>query len=143
MKTKIHSLSELQAEIQRLKESKHLKEVKLRSDARHLSQQLKPINLIKNAFSSFSGDSELKSQVASKGIEASIGFLLTNLIFKNANPLIRTAAAVAGTAFASKIFGEDSPKYIDKIKQLIEKLKSKKGKEKNPAFNEEDIYNGG
>lgn len=140
MKTKIHTLEELQHEIERLKEIKSLKEAKLRSDVKHLTVQLKPVNLIKSAFSSLTGDTELKTQVASKGLEATLGFLFTNLIFKNSNPMIRTAAAVLGTAAASKIFGEDSPKYIEKIKLLIDKIKRKRSEAKDASFNEGDIY---
>jgi len=143
MKTKIHSRTELRSEIERLKQLRLSKEIKIRTDFDNLAEQLKPANLVKSAFSSLAGDSELKNQVASKGTEAALGFLFTNLIFKNANPLIRTIAAVAGTAAASKIFGEDSSKYIEKIKNIYHKIRRKKSKDADFTFNERDIYKNG
>jgi hypothetical protein len=64
------------------------------------------------------------------------------LVFKNASPLIRTAASVLGSTAALKFFGDDSGKYIEKIRSLYDKLKNiSSGKnETNDIFSEEDIY---
>ncbi len=140
MKTKIENIDQLREQIIRLSGEKLVKEEMLKARVKDFSQQLKPVNLIKNAFNSIKGDSELKSQLASKGTEAALGFIVTNLLFKNSNPVIRTAATVLGTAFASKVFGEDSSKYIEKIKGLFEKFKKKSGEGENKEFDEEDIY---
>jgi len=140
MKTKIANIHQLREEIVRLSGEKLIKEEMLKNRIKGFSQQMKPVNLIKNAFNSITGDSELKSRLASKGTEAVLGFIVTNLIFKNSNPAIRTAATVLGTAFAGKVFGEDSSMYIEKIKGLFEKFKKKSSEVENKEFNEEDIY---
>ncbi len=140
MKTKIENIHQLREQIIRLSGEKLVKEEMLKARVRDFSQQMKPVNLIKNAFNSIKGDSELKSQLASKGTEAALGFIVTNLLFKNSNPVIRTAATVLGTAFASKVFGEDSPKYMEKIKGLFEKFKKKSKDVEDTDFNEEDNY---
>ena len=141
MKPSIHSLETLRAEILRLKEEKKIRENQLRLSVKHIGNEMKPANLIKSAFHSVSNDSELTSQLKSKGLEAALGFVVTNLLFKNANPLIRTAATVFGTTFASKLFGEESGKVIEKVKSLYEKFKQHSEKSSKPGeFNEEDIY---
>jgi len=140
MKTKIANIHQLREEIVRLSGEKLIKEEMLKNRIKGFSQQMKPVNLIKNAFNSITGDSELKSRLASKGTEAVLGFIVTNLIFKNSNPAIPTAATVLGTAFAGKVFGEDSSMYIEKIKGLFEKFKKKSSEVENKEFNEEDIY---
>ena len=140
MKTEIANIHQLREEIVRLSGEKLIKEEMLKNRIKGFSQQMKPVNLIKNAFNSITGDSELKSRLASKGTEAVLGFIVTNLIFKNSNPAIRTAATVLGTAFAGKVFGEDSSMYIEKIKGLFEKFKKKSSEVENKEFNEEDIY---
>ena len=133
-------MTELKQEIQRLSAVKQLKEQQLRLKIKDASQQMKPINLIKSAFSSISGDKELKSELAIKGTEAALGFIVTNLLFKNSNPVVRTAATLLGTTFATKIFGEDSSKYIEKIKSIYEKFKKKHSDVSVDEFREEDIY---
>lgn len=137
MKKQIRSLAELRLEIENLSVEKHLKERELNKQFKDWSQRMKPANLIKSAFSSLTGDSELKTQLASKGTEAALGFIVTNLLFKNSNPIVRTAATIVGTAFASKVFGEDSSVYIDKIKTLFEKFRKK---EDTIIFDEQDNY---
>ena len=137
MKKQISSLAELRLEIENLSVKKHMKERELNKQFKDWSQTMKPANLIKSAFSSLTGDSELKTQLASKGTEAALGFIVTNLLFKNSNPIVRTAATIVGTAFASKVFGEDSAVYIDKIKTLFEKFKKK---EDDIVFDEKDNY---
>lgn len=137
MKKQIRSLAELRLEIENLSVEKHLKERELNKQFQDWSQRMKPANLIKSAFSSLTGDSELKTQLASKGTEAALGFIVTNLLFKNSNPIVRTAATIVGTAFASKVFGEDSSVYIDKIKTLFEKFRKK---EDAIIFDEQDNY---
>ncbi|MBL0340989.1 MAG: hypothetical protein IPP71_08715 [Bacteroidetes bacterium] len=140
MKKQITSLAELKFEIERLTAEKQLKEQALNNQVKELSNRLKPINLIKSTFASFKEDSVLKNQLATKGTEAALGFIVSNLIFKNSNPIVRTTATLIGTAFASKVFGEDSSIYIDKIKNLFEKFKKKTEKEADPSFFEGDIY---
>lgn len=141
MKPAINSLETLRAEIIRLREEKKVRENQLRKSVQHLGNELKPANLIKSAFHSVSDDSELKSQLKSKGLEAALGFVVTNLLFKNANPVIRTAATVFGTTFASKLFGEESGKIIERVKSLYEKIRKQAEPSAKPGeFNEEDIY---
>ena len=125
MKRNIHSLAQLKLEIDRLSSEKHFKEKQLNTYVRDFSQALKPANLVKNIFSSITGNSELKGMLKTKGTEAALGFVVTQLLFKNANPLVRTAATVLGTSFASTIFGDDSAKYVDKIKSLFKKFQKK------------------
>lgn len=142
MKTKIDSLATLQLEIDRLKSLKAAKDIQLKQSFQHLSNELKPVNLIKSTFNSITKDNELKSQIQSKGLEAALGFVVTNLLFKNANPMIRTAATLFGTTFASKLFGEDSANIIGRIKNLYQKIKEKSPEEENKPFDEGDIYKG-
>ncbi len=142
MKTKIDSLATLQLEIERLKSLKAAKDIQLKQSFQNLSNELKPVNLIKSTFSSITKDSELKNQMQSKGLEAALGFVVTNLLFKNANPVIRTAATLFGTTFASKLFGEDSGNIIGRIKNLYQKIKEKSPDEENKPFDEGDIYKG-
>jgi hypothetical protein len=104
MKTKIDSLATLQLEIERLKSLKAAKDIQLKQSFQHLSNELKPVNLIKSTFNSITKDRELKTQIQSKGLEAALGFVVTNLLFKNANPVIRTAATLFGTTFRFQTF---------------------------------------
>ena len=142
MKRNIHSLAQLKLEIDRLSSEKHFKEKQLNTYVKEYTQSLKPANLIRNAFTSITGDSELKGMLKTKGTEAAIGFVVTQLLFKNANPLVRTAATVLGTTFASSIFGEEGPKYVEKIKNLYQKFRSKKTDDNPDSFNEGDNYIG-
>jgi hypothetical protein len=141
MNKNISSRAQLKLEIERLTAEKKLKEKQIGGLVKDYTTALKPVNLVKNAFSSITGDSELKGMLKTKGTEAAIGFVVTQLLFRNSNPLIRTAATVLGTTFASSIFGEDSAKYVEKIKNLIHKFRSKKGEIPSDTFNETDIYN--
>lgn len=142
MKRSIRNRADLQMEIARLTGEKNVREKMLKENFHSFTEQLKPVNLIKSAFRSFTGDSELKSQLASKGTDAAIGFIISNLIFKNANPLIRTAASMLGSTVALKVFGDDSGHYVEKFKALFQKLKTvaKKDDKESRAFDEEDIY---
>lgn len=142
MKKDIRNRTDLRMEIARLTGEKDVREKMLKENFHSFTDQLKPINLIKSAFRSFTGDSELKSQLASKGTDAAIGFIISNLLFKNANPLIRTAASMLGSTVALKVFGDDSDHYVEKFKALFHKLKTvlKKGENESRTFDEEDIY---
>lgn len=142
MKTKISSRDQLKIEIQRLTLEKQVKENQIKNHVKDYAQAMKPANLVKNAFSSLKGDDELKGMLKTKGIEAAIGFVVTQLVFKNSNPFVRTAATLLGTSFATGIFGEDSSKYIEKIKNIYHKFKAKHDKKGEGLFNEEDVYTG-
>lgn len=135
-------MAQLKLEIDRLTSEKHLKEKQLNMYIKDFSQSLKPANLVRNIFSSITGNSELKGMLKTKGTEAALGFVVTQLLFKNANPLVRTAATVLGTSFATTIFGEDSSKYVEKIKTLFQKFRKKKEETDSEQFNEGDIYTG-
>lgn len=142
MRRNIRNRADLQMEIARLTGEKNIREKMLKENFQSFVDQLKPVNLIKSAFHSFAGDSELKSQLASKGADAAIGFIISNLLFKNASPLIRTAASMLGSTVALKVFGDDSDHYVEKFKALFQKLKTvmKKDDKDSRAFDEEDIY---
>jgi predicted lipase len=144
MKRTIRNRGDLQREITRLKEEKLVRERVMNDKIHSITEQLKPANLIRNAFRGFTGDSELKNAMASRGTEAVFGFVVSNLLFKNANPLIRTVASMLGTTAAMKFFGEDSGKYIEQIKNLFRKLKEAAGRQRkeDSMFDEEDIYKG-
>lgn len=142
MKKDIHSRAQLHLEIERLSAEKKLKEQHLNQVIRDYSTSLKPINLIKNAFGSLKNDKDVKGMLKTKGLEAALGFFITQMAFKNSNPLVKTAATVLGTSFASGVFGDDSVKYIEKIKKLYQKFRAKTGRGAPGTFNEEDIYTG-
>ena len=142
MKKNIHSRVQLKAEIERLTLEKKVKEQHLNQTIRDYSTSLKPINLIKNAFGSLKNDTDVKGMLKTKGIEAAIGFFVTQMAFKNSNPIIRTAATSLGTSFASGVFGDDSVKYVEKFKKLFQKFRTKIGRGTPGSFNEEDIYTG-
>ncbi len=140
MKAKIDSLATLQFEIERLKNMKAAKDFQLKQSFQNLSNELRPVNLIKSTFNSIAKNNELKSQMQSKGLEAALGFIVTNLLFKNSNPVIRTAATLFGTTFASKLFGEESGNIIARIKTLYQKIQEKSSEDLNKPFDEGDIY---
>src|SRR4030095_13486887 len=113
MKKNINSRAQLLLEIERLGAEKKIKELHLNQVIRDYSTSLKPINLIKHAFGSLKNDDDVKGMLKTKGIEAALGFFITQMAFKNSNPLIKTAATILGTSFASGVFGDDSIKYIE------------------------------
>jgi len=140
MSTSITSLAELKVEIDKLTVERKIKERNLNVHIKEFAISMRPANLIKNAFTSMSKDTELKSMLKTKGAEAAIGFVVTQLLFKNANPIIRTAATLFGTSFATTIFGDDSSKYIEKIKNIYQKFISRKEPVEDEQFNEGDNY---
>ena len=140
MSRNIQNLAQLRLEIVRLTVEKQVHEKQISIYVKEYAQSLRPINLLKNAFNSVRGDEELKGAIKTKGLEAAIGFVVTQLLFKKASPFIRTAATILGTSFATNIFGDDSSKYIGKIKELIHKFRSKKEERQSERFNDEDIY---
>ncbi len=141
MKKHIHSLAALRLEIDKLTAEKEIKEVTIKSHFSNLKENLKPANLLKSAFASFSGNSNFKNELASKGTEAALGFIVSNLLFRKSNFIVKAFATIIGTSFASKIFGDDSSHFIDKIKNLYQKFVKKSSHRKEEvAFNEEDIY---
>ncbi len=142
MKKNIHSLSELRVEIERLTLDKLERERRLSGYIKEYANSMKPANLVKSAFSSISNDPSLKGMLKSKGAEAAMGFLVSQLIFKNSNPIVRTAATLLGTGFATNIFGQDGSQYVNKIKTLYKKFRSRKDDGSQNDFNEEDIYKG-
>ncbi len=142
MNRNIQNLAELKVQIALLSEEKIIQEHLIKNKIRELTNSLKPVNLIKNAFAGIAGDPGIKNSFKLKGAEAAIGFLVTQLLFKNANPIFRLAATVVGTSFAGKVFGADSPKYIEKIKTIFNKYRAKMNKPESGLFNEEDIYTG-
>ena len=77
MKRNINSLAQLKLEIDRLSSEKKFKERQLNTYVRDFSQALKPANLVKNIFSSITGNSELKGMLKTKGTEAALGFVVT------------------------------------------------------------------
>lgn len=142
MKKNIDSLASLKLEIARLTVEQQMQEKLLGGYLKDYARSMSPANLVKNAFKSITGDPEIKSSFKTKGVEAAIGFVVTQLLFKNANPLVRTAASVLGTSFASGIFGDESTKYIDKIKNFYQRFRKKKEDTGAPLFGEEDNYSG-
>ncbi len=142
MKKNIHTLAELRVEIERLTIEKLEREHRLSGYIKDYANSLKPANLIKSAFGSITSDPSLKGMLKSKGVEAAMGFIVSQLIFKNSNPFVRTAATVLGTGFASNIFGQDGPNYLDKLKVLYKKFKNRKNAGPQNDFNERDIYRG-
>ena len=142
MTKNIQSRAELRSEIERLTTEKQISEEKLNSMIREFSQSMRPVNLLKNAFGSMKKDTELTRMMKTRGLEALVGFAVSQLVFKKSNPLIRTAATLMGTSFASGVFGDDALKYVDKLKHLYQKFKSKTSRKESGSFNEEDIYTG-
>ena len=140
MHQNIQTLAQLRLEIDRLTIAKEIHEKQISIYVKEYAQSLRPINLLKNAFNSVKEDSELKNAMKTKGIEAAIGFVVTQLLFKNASPFIRTAATVLGTSFATNLFGDDASGFMEKIKNLVQKFRSKKGVEPSERFNDEDLY---
>ena len=140
MKKNIQSRAELKAEIEKLTAEKILAEERLNKKIRDFSVSMKPVNLLKSAFGSMKKDPELTGMIKTRGLEALSGFIISQLIFKNSNPLVRTAATLMGTSFASGVFGDDALKYIDKLKQLYRKFRSKSGNKSSEIFNEGDNY---
>jgi hypothetical protein len=142
MKYSIQNRTDLRREMARLTEERNIKEKMMKANFKGFADQLRPVNLVKSFFRSVTGDQDLKNQVTARGVEATLGFIISNLVFKNASPLIRTAASVLGSTAALKFFGDDSGKYIEKIRSLYDKLKNiSSGKnETNDIFSEEDIY---
>ena len=142
MKYTIRNRADLRREISRLTEERNVREKMMKASMKGFADQFKPVNLVKSFFKSLTGDQELKNQVTARGAEAALGFIISNLVFKNASPLIRTAASVLGSTAAVKFFGDDSGKYIEKIRSLYEKLKniSSTGNKSDDVFDEEDIY---
>jgi len=142
MKYSIQNRTDLRREMARLTEERNIKEKMMKANFKGFADQFRPVNLVKSFFSSVTGDQDLKNQVTARGVEATLGFIISNLVFKNASPLIRTAASVLGSTAAVKFFGDDSGKYIEKIRSLYDKLKNiSSGKnETNDIFSEEDIY---
>jgi len=96
--------------------------------------------MLKSAFSSVKKDPDVKGMLKTKGVEAVITMLVTQLLFKNSNPIIRTAATLFGTSFATGVFGDDASKYINKVKTLFQKFKRKSDPKGDEFFDEEDIY---
>ena len=140
MKKIIRSRAELQAEIDKLTLEKQVSEQNLNRLVRDFSTAMKPLNLIKSAFGSVKSDKELSGRMKTRGLEALTGFVVSQLIFKNSNPLIKTAATLMGTSFASGVFGDDALKYVDKLKNLYQKFRSKNRDTSADSFNEDDIY---
>jgi hypothetical protein len=119
MSKEISSLTELRREIALLEVKQTIQEEKLRTSLKNLTEELKPVNLIRGAFQSFKKDSNLNGQLAVKGAEAAIGFLVSNILFKNFGFVTRTVASVVGSSVASGILGDQAEKYIEKFKLLI------------------------
>jgi hypothetical protein len=140
MKKPIQSRADLKSEIARLSAEKQVAEHKLNTMIREFSTSMKPMNLIKSAFGSMKNDPDMKSIIKTRGLEALVGFVVSQLVFKKSNPFVRTAATVMGTSFASGIFGDDAINYVDKLKQLYRKFRDRKGKKDSGSFNEDDIY---
>jgi hypothetical protein len=141
MKYTIRNRADLRREISRLTEEKNVREKMMKASMKGFADQFRPVNLVKSFFKSLTGDQDFKNQVTARGAEAALGFIISNLVFKNASPLIRTAASVLGSTAAVKFFGEDSGKYVEKIKSLYEKLKNvSSGNKSDDVFDEEDIY---
>lgn len=142
MSKNIQSVADLKIQIALITEEKSKQELRLKNHVRDFTNSLKPANLIKNAFSTINSDPEIKSTLKIKGAEAAIAFIVTQLLFKNSNPIFRVAATVLGTSFAGKIFGADASKYIDRIKSVYSKFRNKNKEAGSDLFNEEDIYTG-
>jgi hypothetical protein len=140
MNRKIENLVQLQAAIQQLSAEQQLRESKLTSSLKLYAESFKPVNLIKSALRSAGDDKELKSMITSKGAETLIGLVVSQLLFRKSNPFVRTAATVLGTSFASGMLGDQASGYIDKLKALYKKYKSRKNTDTS-EFDEEDIYN--
>jgi len=142
MKYTIRNRADLHREISRLTEEKNVREKMMKANLKGFADQFRPVNLVKSFFKSVTGDQDLRNQVTARGAEAALGFIISNLVFKNASPLIRTAASVLGSTAAVKFFGDDSGKYIEKFRTLYDKLKNiaTKNNDTDDIFNEENIY---
>ncbi len=140
MSREIKSYTELKAHIGRLTIERELKELKIRESVQKLSEQLRPANLIKSAFSSVSSDSELRSGFAVKGIETALSFLLTNVVLRKAGPFMKTIATLAGTTMLSQIIGDEGGKYLDKIKSFISRFRKNGDGSDMHEFDEKKIY---
>ena len=140
MKKNIQTRDDLKAEIARLTLEKEVAEQNLNRMVREYSVAMKPVNLLKNAFGSVKNDKELSGMLKTRGLEALMGFVVSQLVFKNSGTLVKTAATLMGTTFASGVFGDDAMKYVEKIKKLFGKFRSKGSDSNKDNFTEEDIY---
>ena len=136
----IESLSDLRLEIERISSKRDLHERQLSEQVKAYANSMRPANLIKNALTGMGQDKELTGMLKTKGVEAAIGLVITQLLFKNSNPLIKTAASLFGTSFATGVFGEDASQYVDKIKKIFQKFTAGKESPGNGVFRDEDIY---
>ena len=140
MKKNIQTRADLKAEIARLTVEKQVAEQNLNKMIREYSVAMKPSNLLKNALGSVKNDKELTGMLKTRGLEALLGFVVSQVLFKNSNPFVKTAATLMGTSFASGVFGEGAMKYIDKLKNLFQKFRTKSGESKEDSYSDEDIY---
>lgn len=143
MNPEIHSLQQLRAEIRRLSDIKKNQEASLIIKTHLLADSLRPENLVKTVFSSLTRSSELKQQVTSFGADATIGYLFSNVILKNANPMLRAISTYAAPVIFSYFFGDESGKYLDKFKNLISRFRRKDKNGQDETFDEKDIYSSG
>ncbi len=125
MKTHFRSIAELQQEIIRLESEKVVIEKRLKNHFKNVGETFHPAHFIKSAFKSLISDKEVTDTVKSKTAEAAIGLLVSQLILRNSNPLIKAVGGVMGTTMASSVFGDTATYFIDKIKVLYRKYREK------------------
>lgn len=140
MTTHIHSITQLRSEKARLELEKSALEYRLKQHFITVKASVKPVNMIKSALGSLASDSEVTGAIKTKGAEAAIGLLMSQMVLKNTNPVIRAVVGVVGTTLAATLLGDNASHYVEKIKALYRKYKARHAKKERPDFNEDDIY---
>jgi hypothetical protein len=140
MTTHIHSINQLRTEKARLQLEKSAIEYRLKNHFKTVTTSVRPANLIKSALGSLASDSEVTGAIKTKGTEAAIGLIMSQLMLKNTNPVIRAVVGVVGSTLATTLLGGDASRYVEKVKSLYRKYKSRHSEKVTPEFDEDDIY---
>jgi len=133
----ITDIKSLRFEILQAEAIQNEKEKKLNDSLQVLSGKLHPSNLVREAISGFFNS---KSKTgADNSFEKIVGFIITDLLLRNASPVIKAAGVAIGSLISSELMGEGSEKIIQRLKDLFEKIKGRFRKA-DSSFDESEIY---
>jgi hypothetical protein len=110
----IHNIQELRTEITRLKVLSKQQEQLLRADITQIKEDLKPANLVSNAFTSLTGIRLDRSTLLKDGLAVGLSLLLQRFVFKTEKKIESKL-----TEYLSQL--------LEKIKQVVHSFGGKKG----------------
>lgn len=129
--TTIKTPDQLEERIRELQQQKHQQWTGLKSNVHGTVENLKPANLIRNAFSGITEKVDLKSDVLQAGVSLAAGMIINLILGRTKNKPLKKGLKVVLIFAITSYVAKHRDEIIEMGSSLIQKVKDKLSKDKN------------